>query len=129
MILDTCFIIDLLNSEEGAVRKAQEFDKQNTSLFTTAVTVFEIWQGISDIKNKQKREKINVLLEGTGLLDLDQESAKIGGKIHGELYDHGISIQPEDSMIAGISLKHGKKIVTRNVKHFSKIPEVRIESY
>ena len=129
MILDTCFIIDLLNNQEDAVQKSEELDQQNISLFTTAVTVFEIWQGVSDIKNKEKLEKINTLLESIGLLNLDKESAKIGGKIHSELYDQGIPIQPEDSMIAGISLKHGKKILTRNTKHFSRIKRIEIEAY
>ncbi len=129
MILDTCFIIDLLNNQKDAVKKSQELDQQNIPIFTTAVTVFEIWQGVSDIKNKGKLEKINILLESTGLLNLDQESAKIGGKIHRELYEYGEPIQPEDSMIAGISLKYGKKILTRNTKHFSRIKSLEIETY
>lgn len=129
MIADTCFIIDLLHGDKGAVKKAEELDKQHGSLSTTAISVFEIWQGITDINNKERLEKINTLLESLGLLTLDKESAKIGGRIHGGLYERGEAIEPEDSMIAGISLKYGKKILTRNVKHFSKIGKIEIETY
>ena len=129
MILDTSFLIDLLNNYQPATEKAQELDKKNTAIFTTAVSVFEIWQGICDIKNKEKLERINSLLDGIGFFHLDKESAKIGGKIHSELYIHGIPIQPEDSMIAGICLKHGQKILTRNTKHFSRVQALEIETY
>ena len=77
----------------------------------------------------QKLEKINNILAGIVLLDLDFESAKIGGKIHAELYSLGMPIQPEDSMIAGICLKNNKKILTRNVKHFSRIKNLQVETY
>ncbi len=129
MILDTCFIIDLLNNEEGAVRKAEELDKKKSSIFTTSITVFEIWQGIADMKDKEKLERINTLLEKLALLSFDQESAKIGGKIHSELYLAGKPIQPEDSMIAGICIKHEKKLLTRNIKHFERIKELDLERY
>lgn len=129
MILDTCFVVDLLNNDTAAVKKAQELDRLHMPLFTTAITVFEIWQGVSDIKDKNKLEKINTLLESIGLLQLDQESAKIGGVVHSGLYRQGVPIQPEDSMIAGIALTHGKKILTRNIKHFSRIKNVVVERY
>ena len=58
MILDTTFIIDLLNNDPSAVDKAKYLEKANLPVFTTAVTVFEIWQGTSDIKSKQKLDNI-----------------------------------------------------------------------
>ncbi|MBI5072879.1 type II toxin-antitoxin system VapC family toxin [Candidatus Woesearchaeota archaeon] len=129
MIADTSFLIDLLNNESGAVQKAHQLDNQNVPLFTTAVSVFELWQGVSEIKNKEKLEKINTLLESIGFFHLDKECAKIGGRIHSELCSKGMAIQPEDSMIAGICVKHSRKILTRNVKHFSRVKLLEVETY
>jgi predicted nucleic acid-binding protein len=129
MILDTTYIIDLLDGQPDAVKKSEILDTQNEALFTTAISVFELWQGVSDIKDKKKLEKIHDLLDNLGLFSLDKESAKIGGKIHSELYAKGLPIQPEDSMIAGICIKHGQKIMTKNVKHFSRITTLEIETY
>lgn len=129
MILDTTFIIDLLNGDNNSVEKSKEIDDKNIPVFTTSVSVFEMWQGLEDIKSKEKLDKINILLTNIGLLNLDLESAKIGGKIHAELNNQGLQIQPEDSMIAGICIKNNKKIVTRNVKHFNRIKDLEIETY
>lgn len=129
MILDTCFIIDLLNNNPDALKKSQEIDKQHIPVATTAVSVFEIWQGVADINDNKKLGRINDLLESFGLFPLDQESAKIAGKIHSKLYTKGASIQPEDSMIAGICLKNNMKILTRNIKHFSRVDNLELETY
>ncbi|MBI2565291.1 PIN domain-containing protein [Candidatus Woesearchaeota archaeon] len=129
MILETSFLIDLLRNDKAAVEKAKELMQKNISLFTTAVTVFEIWQGIYSIKDEKKLEKLNDFFSKRGLLDLDSESAKIGGKIRAKLKSEGREIDAEDCMIAGICIKHGKSILTRNVNHYSRIKNLVVESY
>ncbi|MBS3056986.1 MAG: PIN domain-containing protein [Candidatus Aenigmarchaeota archaeon] len=129
MILDTSFIIDLLRSDNGAVKKAEELQKSSELLLTTTITVFEIWQGTMDIKNDKKRTAISELLQSLGLLVLDFDSAKKAGEIHSRLIKKGEEIDPEDSMIAGISITRGERLLTRNIEHFKRIGELRVESY
>lgn len=38
-------------------------------------------------------------------------------------------INIEDIMLAGIALTHNESIITRNIKHFSKIEGLKIETY
>ncbi|MBS3137532.1 PIN domain-containing protein [Candidatus Woesearchaeota archaeon] len=129
MILDTCFIIDLLKNKNGAYQKSKELENSSTSLLTTAVTIFEIWQGIHDIQNPERIKKTNQLLSSLGLLQLDIDSAKIAGEIHSRLINKGIMIESEDSMIAGICVTKNETLLTRNVKHFSRIDGLKIETY
>lgn len=128
MILDTTFLIDLLRNEKSAAAKARELDAANAPILTTAVNVFELWQGIG-IKNKERRERILELLSSLSLLDLDFKSAKRAGEIYSKLRNKGKAIDPEDSMIAGIALQHGETILTRDVSHFGRIPGLRLEAY
>ncbi len=54
------------------------------------------------------------------------EAATIGG----ELKNKGVTIDPEDLLIAGMMRSFGfEKIVTRNKKHFSKIKGLKVISY
>lgn len=129
MILDTTAIIDLLRDDLDLVEKIKMLNKERTSLFFTSVSVFEIWQGSEDIKDKDKLEKIHVLLDSLGSHDLDIPSSKVAGSIHAELRKKGQIIDSEDSMIAGIAESNGEVILTRNVKHFSRIQGIRIETY
>ncbi|MBI4163695.1 MAG: PIN domain-containing protein [Candidatus Aenigmarchaeota archaeon] len=129
MIVDTTFLIGLLRNSPDAVRKASEIDVKKEPVFATTISVFELWQGVIDLQNKNKLDKIHILLDSIGLLTFDLESAKIAGRIHAQLRAEGLTIDPEDSMIAGICIKSDQAILTKNTKHFERIPELKLESY
>jgi tRNA(fMet)-specific endonuclease VapC len=74
-------------------------------------------------------EKIHSLLDSFGYFNLDIPSSKEAGLIHAGLRKKGQIIDPEDSMIAGIAKFHGEVVLTRNLKHFSRIHDLKIESY
>ncbi len=38
-------------------------------------------------------------------------------------------IDPEDAMIAGIALINNESVLTKNVEHFSRIRDLKIETY
>ncbi len=38
-------------------------------------------------------------------------------------------IDPEDAMIAGIALHNSEVVLTKNVEHFSRIRDLKIETY
>lgn len=46
MILDTAFVLDLLDGDEGAVRKAEELEENGTAMRLPAMTVTELYIGI-----------------------------------------------------------------------------------
>ncbi|MBI4170641.1 MAG: PIN domain-containing protein [Candidatus Aenigmarchaeota archaeon] len=127
MILDTTFVIDVFRGRKNAVEKAVELEQRGEALFTTAVTIFELWQGL-DVKHKEKQEKLAHFVETFGLMALDTESAKRGGEIHSDLLARGMRIDPEDSMIAGIAMKNMQTLLSRD-EHFSRIRGMRTESY
>ena len=60
---------------------------------------------------------------------LDARGAERAGDIEGKLIKHGIMIQPLDSMIAGIALTKGERVLTRNTKHFGRVPGLVVETY
>ncbi len=129
MILDTSFIIDLLRGNKSAVNKVTDLENSSKPVLATTISVFEIWQGIADFKNEDKKQRILDMISSFGLLVLDFESAKEGGEIHSKLEKKGVPIEPEDSMIAGIAKVHNETLLTKNIKHFSRIDGLRIETY
>jgi predicted nucleic acid-binding protein len=44
MLLDTMFIIYLLRNDAATTKKLKEIEAANIPLYTTTVTVFELWQ-------------------------------------------------------------------------------------
>lgn len=130
MILDSSFIIDLMNGLPGAVEKLKRLDQLKENCFITTPTIFELWSGITQSdKPEEEKRKVLDILESQLILNFDKPSAEEAGKIDGTLAKEGSSIDPEDSMIAGIAKLHNETVLTKNIKHFSRINNLKIESY
>jgi len=129
MILDTNFVIDLLNGKEYAALKMQSFAKEDIECTVTTPTIFELWSGLVSLKKSDsEKHKIRSLIKNQIVYLLDEESAEVSGKIHGELENKGLTINPIDCMIAGIAIANNKKVLTRD-EHFSRIEGLKVEGY
>lgn len=130
MIADTSFIIDIMKSNKEAIEKAEEIEKSGSSIAVTSISIFELFVGIGlSIKQDRERYKIARVLNGLSIISFDEDSAREAGRIFAQKRRNGSTIDPEDSMIAGICAKRNEILITRNLKHFSDIENVKIESY
>ena len=73
--------------------------------------------------------KILEILDGQIILKFDKESAEKAGEIDGNLIKEGNTIGPIDTMIAGTAITKNEKVLTRNIKDFSRIKGLNIETY
>ena len=129
--VDTTFLIDLLRNDPKAVDKSQELES-DPIVYTTEANVFEVVSGIfAQATNKEKAlHDAEQLFHTLRILPIDHLSAVTSGKISGFLMQKGIEIDPVDCLIAGTLLINGcTSIITRNVRHFSRIPGLKVESY
>ena len=130
MIADTSFLIDIMKSDKEAIKKAEEIEKKGNTIAFTSISIFELFVGVTlSIKQDRERNKINTILKGLPIISFDEDSAIEAGKILAQRRKDGSSIEPEDSMIAGICSKRNEILITRNIKHFNDIEGLRIESY
>ncbi len=113
-----------------AVKKAQELEAEGTSIIVGSPTVFELFAGVAlSRKAEEEKSKIMSILSSLPQLALDFSSASAGGMIYGERMRRGLGIDPEDAMLAGMARVKAEKVLTRNVKHFSGIEGVTLETY
>lgn len=96
--------------------------------FTSAVVVGELYKGafrsperVRHLKNIDER-----LLPALTVLPYDVAVARVFGEIHAELAGGGRSLADADLQIAATALHHGLELVTGNVRHFERIPGIRI---
>lgn len=125
MILDTSFIIDLMNGDKQAVKKLRELEGNGQNQSTTAVTLFELWSGIRQSElPERERQKIMEVTGDRVVHNLGPESGKEAGRIDGKLVKEGKTVDPEDAMIAAIAIENAEIVLTGNKKHFKRISEV-----
>ncbi len=131
MILDTQFLIDMLRGKDSsAIEKARELDAKFGVKGIAAISVMELWKGaMQSVHQEMEKRKINELIQSLLVHSFTEEDAKKVGEIEVDLEKRGEMIDLEDIMIAGAAISRNETLLTRNIKHFSRIKGLNVESY
>jgi tRNA(fMet)-specific endonuclease VapC len=133
--LDTSFLLDAAG-RGGRQLKARAREKlaslveAGEVLTTTRFNVAELWVGVERTRDRAGEFlTVETMLEPLTVLDFDESSARVFGRITAYLYAHGSPRGDMDILIASVVLVHGERLVTRNTRHFAGIPELVVETY
>jgi tRNA(fMet)-specific endonuclease VapC len=130
ILVDTTFLIDVMQNDTKAVEKARELADASVPIIVGTPTIFELYVGVGlSGRPSQEREKILGVLRSLTQLPLDSQSAIRAGLVYAQKKKEGERIDPEDVLIAGIAIENHETILTRNGKHFLGIPELKVEVY
>jgi predicted nucleic acid-binding protein len=121
IIADTDVLIDFLRGRGEAERVRQELE--TGGLCTTAVTAFELWAGA---RQPAEVAAVEALLGALTIIPLDTAAARRAGEVRRQLEGEGVPIGMADSLIAGICLESNGILVTRNDRHFARVPDLRL---
>ncbi|MFP3952304.1 MAG: type II toxin-antitoxin system VapC family toxin [Candidatus Bathyarchaeia archaeon] len=127
-LLDTCFLIDLLRGDPGAVVAAQEVN----GAATTAVNIYELFFGVYNATSNvsQRIREAERLVERLKVLELDEESSKMAAENMVELYREGLPLDALDVFTASIGLTNNyTQILTRNTSHYKRIQGIEAVPY
>lgn len=130
-VLDTSFIIDLMRSDTGALRKARELEQLNDRKLLPAPVLYELIAGFLFSRSKSEATAFQRLAERFIVVPFDEFAAPKAADIRAELMKTGRVKSHVDTMIAGIALAGGSTLVTRD-RDFNAIGEslgIEIEAY
>ena len=124
--LDTTFLIDLMNGVEETQKIIRD-----EMIVTTQINMFEIIRGFFLDRNPAiAMQRAFDLFESVRVLQLNDNAVIKSAEISATLDKKGTIISDADCLTAGISLSNGiSTIITRNIKHFSRIPGIKVETY
>lgn len=124
-VVDTSVIIGFLRNHSPEA-DAFEMLLNHHQVYLTSVTIFELEVGLSS--RSAQADVVEMLVTGMPTLALDLESARRAAREDRRLRQEGRPIGIADVLIAGICLSHGKAVVTNNVDHFARIPDLQVRS-
>lgn len=83
MLVDTTFVIDIMQDDRDAIKKAKELSDSSTAIVVGTPTIFELYVGVGlSLKSSEEREKILDALISLTQLPLDGPSAARAGIIY-----------------------------------------------
>ena len=98
--------------------------------FTSAVVIGELYKGAYR-SQAHERHLTNIeqrILPAVTVLPYDTGTAKIFGRIRAHLEETGIILPDADLQIAATALGHGLELVTGNLRHFSRIDGLKLNT-
>jgi tRNA(fMet)-specific endonuclease VapC len=130
MIADTCLLIDLLRGDAEAKQHVAALEGEGTIVWIPALALYELWEGVerADRPDEESR-RVQDVLERYTLLPLGPDHARRAGRLSGQLIRRGQTIDDVDALIAGTALEEGLPVLTRNHKHFDRVPGLEVVPY
>jgi len=128
--LDTDVLVSLLRGNPQAKKYIEGLESRGETVYTTPINAHELFLGGWRSKQREANlREIATLLGDLSILDFDLEASVYTSRIASGLLAEGHPIGVGDTLIAGIVLRHGQSLATRNVRHYERIPELRIEAW
>jgi predicted nucleic acid-binding protein len=98
--------------------------------FTTSITLGELLYGASKRGNPELEDRVRALILGAAaVLPFDSAAAESYGRLRARLEADGKRLDEPDLRIASIALSRDLTMVTGNVRHFSRVPDLRVEDW
>ena len=128
--LDTSFLIDVIRKNAPSKILLDTLDNEGPHV-TNTIVVHEFLVGAFGAIDSEKELKArNDLLSRIVILEFDLAAANRSAVIEADLRAKGEMIGGADILIAGTMISRGiSTIVTRNVRHFEKIPQINIQTW
>ena len=125
ILLDTNVLSALMRDPPAAAVVAWLDRQDPATVWTTAVTVFEIRFGLARMAEGRNRAALETAFEGLLREDLagrvvpfDRVAAEAAGALAAKREAAGRTVDVRDTLIAGIAIAWKASVATRNVRHY-----------
>jgi predicted nucleic acid-binding protein len=98
--------------------------------FTTTITLGELLYGAARRGSPKLTRRVReVIALATTVLSFDELAAEVYGPLRAELEREGRRLDEPDLRIASIALSRDLTVVTGNVRHFGRVPNLAVENW
>jgi predicted nucleic acid-binding protein len=125
--IDSDFAIAILKGDNKAKELLLALEEKG-EIYISSISIFELTYITKEISKKKERSLLN-LISTLKVLQLDKKSALTASKIGRKLAKEGKMVHPMDLMIGATAMQNKMPLVTKNVKHFSRIKGLEIISW
>lgn len=130
MILDSSFLIDVMNVDEDAVAFAGALEADHVPQRIPAQVVYELYVGVGYTATPEEEvAKIESVLDSRPVVETTDTIARIAGRIDGSLRREGNRIAQGDVRIGATARHFDEPVVTGNPSDFEPLPDVDVRTY
>lgn len=122
MVIDTGIFIDFLRSKDKSKTILTSLEA-NAEIYISSVTVFELFVGATD---SRKLQHVQTLIDSIPTVPFTNDVAQTAADLHLQLKARNKIIEFRDLFIAATALAYNQPLLTKNIKHFSRIDSLQL---
>jgi tRNA(fMet)-specific endonuclease VapC len=122
LLLDTSVLIQSVRAEDKSKTLLGSLAGTRGAAIS-AITLMELEFGTLSEAHRAFRDRI---VHDYPVLPFDARAAEIAGDIYRQLRAEGRRLDMPDLMIAAVAVAHGLPLATVNVRHFDRVPQLRL---
>lgn len=129
-VLDTNTISYYFRGDPQVAPRLQALPPKNIGV--PAIVMYELQYGLLRLPKAAGKPRLAALaafLQPLRVLAFDAACADQAARLRVALETHGTPIGPHDVLIAATALRHEATLVTRNVREFARVPQLRVETW
>jgi tRNA(fMet)-specific endonuclease VapC len=125
-LVDTDWVVDYLAGKQQAILLLSSVWQDGIAI--SLITLGEIYEGIYYGRDPERSEAVfRQFLHSVDVLSLNRSIMQRFGRIRGDLRRRGELIGDPDILIAATALYYNLVLLTRNRKHFQRIPLLKAQ--
>jgi len=126
-ILDTDVCIEILRGNRRVIARRQE---SLDAVATTWITAAELSYGAAKSRAPVANQNLVIeFLSTLDVIDLNLPAVVRFGRIKAALERQGNRVADADLFIAAVALAQGATLITGNLRHYERVPELLIEDW
>ena len=130
-MLDTNILVYVLNARPGHESILERFDREEPrDMVVSSITLAELRYGIEKSQRREaNRRALQRVLRALNVLAFDAKAADAYGSVRATLESAGKPVGPLDTLIAAHALALDVTLVSSNLREFSRVHGLRVESW
>lgn len=134
MIVDTSFLLDVVDQKEPAVTKTRTLESEGVPLALPTMTVLELYIGVGKAEDvREERRVVEAVFDSHPIVETTPSISRRAGRLLGERMsetpsDDGPGIGKGDAVIAATALERDEPVLTAD-SQFRHVPGLEVETY
>lgn len=131
-LMDTDVLSNLLKPVPSTVLVAKMASVPPDQQFTSSITLGELIYGAHLLRERGRSLRLRleeILTPHPRVLPFDGLAARRYGELRAALEQRGLPIGDSDLRIAAVALVNNLTVITRNVRHFERVPGLAVENW
>ena len=127
ILLDTDICIEILRKNEKVISSREKY---NDDIGISFISVGELYYGAErSVKPEKNRRLIEEFLITINIIHSDIDIMIKFGTLKADLKNNNILLPDADLLIAATTFIKAERLITGNVKHFERFPNLSIENW